>query len=58
MGTLTLPGLLRIKAVRKPATKARKMISPFTGQEIAVVAKPASRAVKVQHLSGLKRMVE
>ena len=58
VGTFTLPGLLKIKAVRKPATKARKMISPFTGQEITVAAKPASRAVKVQPLSGLKRMVE
>ena len=53
-GTFTLPGLLKIKVVRKPATKARKMISPFTGQEITVAAKPASRAVKVQPLSGLK----
>ncbi len=34
VGTFTLPGLLKIKVVRKPATKARKMISPFTGQEI------------------------
>ena len=58
VGTFTLPGLLKIKVVHKPATKARKMISPFTGQEITVAAKPASRAVKVQPLSGLKRMVE
>ena len=58
VGTFTLPSLLKIKTVRKPATKARKMISPFTGQEITVAAKPASRTVKVQPLSGLKRMVE
>ena len=58
VGTFTLPGLLKIKVVRKPATKARKMMSPFTGQEITVAAKPASRAVKVQPLSGLKRMTE
>ena len=58
VGTFTLPGLLKIKVVRKPATKARKMLSPFTGQEITVAAKPASRAVKVQPLSGLKRMTE
>ena len=58
VGTFTLPGLLKIKAVRKPATKARKMISPFTGQEITVAAKPASRAVKVQPLSRLKRVTE
>ena len=58
VGTFTLPGLLKIKVVRKPATKARKMMSPFTGQEITVAAKPASRAVKVQPLIGLKRMTE
>ena len=58
VGTFTLPGLLKIKVVRKPATKARKMMSPFTGQEITVAAKPASRAVKVQPLSRLKRMTE
>ena len=58
VGTFTLPGLLKIKAVRKRARKARKMISPFTGEEITVAAKPATRGVKVQPLSGLKRMVE
>ena len=58
VGTFTLPGLLKIKVARKPATKARKMTSPFSGQEITVAAKPASRAVKVQPLTGLKRMTE
>ena len=58
VGIFTLPGLLKIKVVRKPATKARKMISPSTGEEITVAAKPASRAVKVQPLIGLKRMAE
>ena len=58
VGTFTLPGLMKIKTVRKPATKARKMISPFTKEEITVKAKPASTAVKVQPLRGLKAMVE
>ena len=58
VGAFTLPGLLKIKAVRKPARKARKMISPFNGQEITVAAKPASRGVRVQPLGRLKRMVE
>ena len=58
VGTFTLPGLLKIKTVRKPARKARKMISPFNGQEITVAAKPASRGVRVQPLGRLKRMVE
>ena len=58
VGTFTLPGLLRIARVRKPARKARTMISPRTGEEIDVAAKPASMAVKVRPLAGLKRMVE
>ena len=58
VGTFTLRGLLKIKVVRKPALKARERISPFTGQEITEAAKPASRAVKVQPLSGLKHMAE
>ena len=50
-GAFTLPGLLKIKV-------ARNMVSPVTGPEITVVAKPASRRVKVQMLSGLKRMAD
>ena len=57
-GTFTVPGLMKIKTVRKPASKARKMISPFTKEEITVAAKPAKTVVKVQPLRGLKVMVE
>ncbi len=57
VGTFTLPGLLKIKAVNKPARPARTMRSPFSGEMITVAAKPASRGVKLQALSGLKRMV-
>ena len=58
VGTFTLPGLLRIGRVRTPPRKARTMISPRTGEEIQVAAKPAGTAVKVRVLAGLKRMVE
>ena len=58
VGTFTLPGLLRIRRVRKPARKAQTMISPRTGEEIEVSAKPASAGVKVQPLMGLKQIVE
>lgn len=58
VGQFTLPGLMKIKTVKKPATKARKMISPFTGEEITVAAKPARTSVKVLPLKGLKTMVE
>ncbi|MBT6274012.1 MAG: DNA-binding protein, partial [Chromatiales bacterium] len=58
VGTFTLPGLMKIKTVRKPASKAKKMFSHFTKTEITVKAKPASTVVKVQPLRGLKVMVE
>ncbi len=52
-----LHGLLKIKVHRKPATRARKGINPFTGEEIVFKAKPARNVVKVQALKGLKDMV-
>ena len=56
-GTFTVPGLMKIKVVRKPATKARKGINPFTGEEMVFKAKPARNVVKVLALKGLKDMV-
>lgn len=57
-GQFTLPGLLKISAVKKPATKARKGRNPFTGEEMMFKAKPARMVVKVQPLKGLKSMLE
>ncbi len=56
-GTFTLPGLLKIRTVRKPARKARAGINPFTGQETTFAAKPAHTVVKIQPLKALKDMV-
>jgi len=56
VGEFTLPGLLKIKTVKKPARRARKGINPFTGEETTFAAKPASTAVKVTPLKGLKDM--
>ena len=52
----TLPGLCKMVVKNKPATKARKMVSPFSGEEIDVPAKPASKTVKVRPLKTLKEM--
>jgi nucleoid DNA-binding protein len=57
-GTFTVPGLMKIKTTRKPATKARKGINPFTGEETMFKAKPARTVVKIQPLKGLKEMVD
>ena len=57
-GQCTVPGLMKIKTIRKPATKARPGINPFTGEETMFKAKPARTVVKVTPLKGLKEMVE
>jgi nucleoid DNA-binding protein len=57
VGEFVLPGLLKISTVRKPATKARKGINPFTKEEVMFKAKPASTVVKVRPLKKLKDMV-
>ena len=56
-GIFTVPGLMKIKVIRKPATKARKGINPFTKEEMIFKAKPARNVVKVLALKNLKAMV-
>ena len=56
-GTFTVPGLMKVVVVRKPAVKARKGINPFTGESMMFKAKPARNVVKVRALKGLKDMV-
>lgn len=56
-GQFTLPGLLKIVVNKKPATKARKGINPFTGEETVFKAKPARKVVKIKALKKLKDMV-
>jgi nucleoid DNA-binding protein len=55
-GLFTLPGLLKIKVIKKPATKERKGINPFTGEETVFKAKPARKVVKALPLKALKEM--
>ena len=56
-GIFSVPGLMKIKVVRKPATKARKGINPFTKEETVFKAKPARNVVKIAALKALKDMV-
>lgn len=56
-GVFAIPGLMKVKVIRKPATKARKGINPFTKEETVFKAKPARNVVKVQALKNLKTMV-
>ncbi len=52
-----VPGLMKVKVVSKPATKARRGINPFTGEPMTFKAKPSRKAVKVQPLKGLKDLI-
>ncbi len=56
-GQFTVPGLCKITVVRKPATKERKGINPFTGEETVFAAKPARNVIKIRALKALKDMV-
>ena len=56
-GEFKVPGMMKITVQRKPATKARKGINPFTGEETMFKAKPARNVVKVRPLKGLKDAV-
>jgi len=57
-GIFTVPGLLKLKVVRKPATKEREGINPFTGEKTIFKAKPARNVVKALALKNLKSMVQ
>jgi len=56
-GLFTMPGLLKMKVVKKPATKARQGTNPFTGEPMTFKAKPASKKVRVMPLKNLKGFV-
>ena len=56
-GVFTLPGLLKLKVVKKPATKARQGINPFTKEKMMFKAKPASKKVRILPLKSLKALV-
>jgi nucleoid DNA-binding protein len=55
--TFSLAGLAKFTVQYKPATKARKGINPFTGQEAMFKAKPARNVVKIRALKALKDSV-
>jgi nucleoid DNA-binding protein len=57
-GVVTIPGLLKIKRVEKPATKARQGRNPQTGEPMMIKPKPKRTVVRALALKGLKEMVK
>ena len=53
-GTFTVPGFAKFKVVKKPATKAREGINPFTKQPTVFAAKPASKSVRARPIKAIK----
>ncbi|MEI7657575.1 MAG: HU family DNA-binding protein [Phycisphaerae bacterium] len=53
-----VPGMMKISAIHKPATKAAQKANPFKpGEMMTVKARPARTVIKVRPLKGLKEMV-
>lgn len=58
-GEVTIPDTgIKIRRVRKPATRARKGVNPFTGEEMTFKAKPARNSVRLSALKKLKDALE
>jgi DNA-binding protein HU-beta len=53
-GVFTMPGFAKFRVVKKPATKARQGINPFTKQPITFAAKPASKSVRARPIKAIK----
>lgn len=56
-GAVNLGGLMKVTVTRKPATKARKGINPFTGEPTVFKAKPARNVVKIRPMKAIKDLV-
>ena len=57
-GLFTVPGFAKFRVVKKPATKAREGVNPFTKQPIIVAAKPASKKIRASALKQLKDLIQ
>lgn len=56
VGEFTLPGLLKIRNVKQPATKRRMGRNPRTGEQVEIAAKPAYTRVRLKALKALRDM--
>ena len=56
-GTFLVPGFAKFVVIKKPATKARKGINPFTKEPTIFKAKPARKVVKARPVKAAKDAV-
>ena len=55
-GVFSIPGMIKVSMVRKPATKARPGRNPATGETITIKAKPARNVIRARVLKNLKAL--
>ena len=53
-GIFVIPGLVRLVVIKKPATKERKGVNPFTGEPTVFKAKPARKVIKARPVKAAK----
>ncbi len=56
-GEFLLPGFAKFVVIKKPATKARKGINPFTKEPTVFKAKPARKMIKARPVKAAKDAV-
>jgi DNA-binding protein HU-beta len=56
-GVFVVPGFAKFVVIKKPATKARKGINPFTGEPTTFKAKPARKIVRARPVKAAKDAV-
>jgi DNA-binding protein HU-beta len=56
-GAFTVPGFAKFVVIKKPATKARKGINPFTKEPTVFKAKPARKIVRARPVKAAKDAV-
>jgi nucleoid DNA-binding protein len=57
-GEFVIPGLLKLRAIKKAATKDRPGVNPFTKEAITIKAKPAQKKVRATALKALKDLIQ
>jgi nucleoid DNA-binding protein len=56
-GEVVVPGLVKLRTVKKAPTKERQGINPFTKEPMTIPAKPATKKIRATPLKGLKDIV-
>ena len=53
-GIFTVPGFAKFRVIKKPATKARQGVNPFTKAPMTFAAKPASKSVRARPIKAVR----